>query len=134
MNDSVKLERLNIYIKDYIAAKHKMDAAKHEMDAVKYEMDAAKYEMYAAKYKMDAAKYGQNHAVFMMVFVINYYEINKEVVVNALTENSILEEIRAFIVAELKIDMPNALLSGGNRSTKRTTHRKMRKSIIRRRR
>jgi hypothetical protein len=103
--DATKLERLNVYIKAYIEATE----AKNRDD--------------------------QKHAIVLMIFVINWYKIDKTVVVNALTENNILEEIREFIKARPSmIDMPEALLSGGNRRTKRTTHRKMRKSLIRRRR
>jgi hypothetical protein len=74
-------------------------------------------------------------AVGMMLYVINRDQPTKDDVVNALKAAGILEEVREFIISH-RWDMP-AQLSGGNRHTKRTkrtTHRKMRKSLIRRRR
>ena len=74
-------------------------------------------------------------AVSFMIIAIEKNNLDKDDVVKALNDAGILEEVRAFIKSHRYV-MPAQLL-GGNRHTKRTkrtTHRKMRKSLIRRRR
>jgi hypothetical protein len=101
--------------------------------------DAEKLErlnIYIQNYKEAKTDDDKFQEIDMIIGVINMYNIDKHVAKKALNKNHIMKEIRTFIKRHEFLNRHEVPFGGNRRTkrTKRTTHRKMRKSIIRRRR